>query len=224
MKKINPDNINFYATEKRIKEKVKSKDFKDSVKFLAPILIILLIIVPLIAYLVSLTLPSEDSEQKKIDETFSKEADDYAIKYPIVEILPYIGEGFRIDYGLCENSDNDFCLRVSALSKTLPSAIDFLISLDSYKIEDYSVEFPDFKCPFEASSIDPSSLDFKPLEGNYYGALLSFKNYEDTEMFYRVLAEKTDTSYKIIESPKLFFSFSDFKDIKPTVIEKLNRL
>ena len=208
--------INFYETEKRLKEKIKSSDWKENIKPLVPLLVILLIIVPLLALLVSTLLPSEKSEQQKIDEAVFAEADDYSEKYPIVSLLPYAGEGFRIDYGLCEKEDAEFCLHVSAFSNYLKNARTFLLSLEEYDALEYKIEFPDFLCPFKSSDLNPSELKIKPLEGNYYGAVLDFS--------YRVLLEKSGSSYRVLTEPKLLFSYSDYEKAEKSIIRKLNML
>ncbi len=207
---------NFYETEQRLRAKLAEKDWKEKLKPFLPLLIILLIVVPFLAFLVSTQLPSEDSAQEKIDREIADAADAYQSKYPIIDILPYIGEGFRVDYGLCEKDSSEFCLRVSALSDYLPSARDFLLSLNDYDALDYKIEFPDFLCPFKASSLDVSDLTLEPLEGNYYGAVLDFS--------FRVLLEKSGSSYKILSEPKLLYSYSDFKNIEKSTIRKLNML
>ena len=208
--------MNFYETEKRLKEKVKSSDWKEKLKPFLPLLIILLVVIPFLAFLVSTQLPSEDSAQEKLDKEISDAADAYTEKYPIIEILPYIGEGFRVDYGLCEANKSEFCLRVSAFSDYLKNAKDYLLSLKDYDALDYKIEFPDFLCPFSSKDLSPSELTLEPLEGNYYGAVLDFS--------YRVLLEKSGDSYKILSEPKLFFSYSDFKNVEKSIVRKLNML
>ena len=194
-------------------------------KNLLPLLIIfasLLILLPLVIFLIQKTSP-EDAAQQSLDEEIFAEAEDYYKKYPIIELLPYLGDGFRIDYGLCELSENDFCLRVSALSSTLPRAVEFLTSLESYDISDYLVEFPDFICPFDKSSLDPSALELINLENNYYLSTLSYENYEGTKISYKLLLEKSGSSYKILTDPEFIFSLKKYPSLPSSVLTLANK-
>ena len=196
---------------------------KPNFLLLAIIIIVVFLILPIVIYILSSTPSPEDAAQETIDQKIATESNDYSSKYPITSILPHIGEGFRIDYGLCEATTDPFCIRVSALSSGLKNAIDFLLNLDDYDFADYKIEFPDFVSPFSKESIDISSLKPIHLEGNYYGALISFENYEGTTITYRMLLEKTNSSYKILSEPKLLFSYSDL-NLKKSIIAAINHL
>ena len=187
------------------------------------IIVVVFLFLPIVIYILSSTKTPEELAQESLDKQIITESEDYSSKYPITSILPYIGEGFRIDYGLCETTSSPFCIRVSALSSNLKNAIEFLLSLDEYDIADYKVEFPDFVSPFSKNSIDIASINPTKLTDKYYGACLSFENYEGTTIIYHILLEKNNSSFTIISEPKLIFSYDDFK-IDKSIITSLNHL
>ena len=202
---------------------------KNALKATLPLLIILLIVIPLLAFFFLPKESPEDLAQRKLDEKILAEAEDYAEKYPITSILPYVGENFRVDYGLCGNSENilddeNFCLRVSALSSGLNSALLFLTSLENYDIADYSVEFPDFSCPFDASSLDPSSLSLTSLGNNYYLAPLSFENYANTKITYKIILKKSGSSYSFVTSPEFIFTYNKYPSLEKNLLSSANKL
>ncbi len=202
---------------------------KNALKATLPLLIILLIIIPLLAFFFLPKESPEDLAQRELDEKILAEAEDYAEKYPIVSILPYVGENFRVDYGLCEKSENvfndeNFCLRVSALSSSLTSALSFLTSLETYDIANYSVEFPDFSCPFDPSSLGPSALSLTPLGNNYYLAPLSFENYANTKITYKIILKKSGSSYSFVTSPEFIFTYNKYPSLEKNLLSSANEL
>lgn len=202
---------------------------KNALKATLPLLIILLVVIPLLAFFFLPKESPEDLAQRELDEKILAESEDYAEKYPIVSLLPYVGENFRIDYGLCEKSENifdnnNFCLRVSTLSSSLPNALTFLTSLENYDIADYSVEFPDFVCPFNPSSLDPSLLTLTPLENNYYLAPLSFENYSGSKITYKIILKKSGSSYSFVTSPEFIFSYKKYPSLNKNLLLTANKL
>lgn len=48
------------------------------------------------------------------DQAFDEEAAEFYDNYPIISYLPIIGNNYRIDYGVCETMEGDFCIMISA--------------------------------------------------------------------------------------------------------------
>ena len=85
---------------------------------------------------------AEDRDQTVFESELEAEMEAYAIKYPIVESLPIIEHYYRIDYGLCEQSDGEFCLMISARPGYTDEAEILLRSLDGYSSK-YKIEYYD---------------------------------------------------------------------------------
>lgn len=83
-----------------------------------------------------------DRDQMVFESELEAEMEAYAIKYPIVESLPIIEHYYRIDYGLCEQSDGEFCLMISARPGYIDEAEILLRSLDGYSSK-YKIEYYD---------------------------------------------------------------------------------
>lgn len=80
------------------------------------------------------------------DRQFDQEADDYWRKHEFISYLPIVESDYRVDYGECETSNEEFCLMISAdtqeaRDKAVQSLKDIYLNLpNEYPIEYFALE------------------------------------------------------------------------------------
>ncbi len=80
------------------------------------------------------------------DRAYDEEAMAYYEQYPIISHLPIIGDGYRIDYGICEQRDAEFCIMISSNSpEALQRAQVALYNADSSQSGKYPIEYYDLE-------------------------------------------------------------------------------
>ena len=87
---------------------------------------------------------ADTREQIAFESEIEAEMEAYTEEYPIIINLPVIKQNYRIDYGFCEQSDEEFCLMISSRPNYTEEAESFLRNLEGfdnkYKIEYYTCE------------------------------------------------------------------------------------
>lgn len=80
------------------------------------------------------------------DRAYDEEAAAYYEQYPIISHLPIIGDGYRIDYGICEQRDADFCIMISSNSPEARERAQIaLYNADSSQSGKYPIEYYDLE-------------------------------------------------------------------------------
>lgn len=97
---------------------------------------------------------SEDSSLASgvVSEQVAKSAEEYKKKYPIVALLPIFEDFYRIDYGDCQTTDNEFCITISALAGARSTAANRLMGLSGYDPAEYRIEYSQYVNPFGSVS------------------------------------------------------------------------
>ncbi len=80
--------------------------------------------------------------QEAADDEYEAMVEEYLEEYPIATELPIIMVNWRIDYGLCETSDGEFCVMITAVNDEYRNkALEVLRGLENYVEGKYTIEF-----------------------------------------------------------------------------------
>jgi hypothetical protein len=80
--------------------------------------------------------------QEAADDEYEEMVEEYLEEYPIATELPIIMVNWRIDYGLCETSDGEFCVMITAVNDEYRNkALEVLRGLENYEEGKYTIEF-----------------------------------------------------------------------------------
>lgn len=91
-----------------------------------------------------------------VSEQVMKEAEEYAKKYPITSVLPIIEDFYRIDYGECRESSDEFCIFITALAGARSTAANRLMGLSGYDPAKYHIEYQQYVNPFASVGVSAS--------------------------------------------------------------------
>lgn len=82
--------------------------------------------------------------QEEADDEYEAMFQEYIDMYPIAMNLPVIEENWRIDYGLCETSDGEFCVMITGSTEEYQKeALEALTQLEFYEENKYTIEYFD---------------------------------------------------------------------------------
>lgn len=101
--------------------------------------------------------PEDDSiATGVISEQVTQSAEEYTKKYPITSILPIFEDFYRIDYGLCQATDDEFCIFITALAGARSTAANRLMGLSGYDPAEYHIEYQQYVNPFGSVLASPN--------------------------------------------------------------------
>jgi hypothetical protein len=101
--------------------------------------------------------PEDDSiAAGVVSEKVNQESEEYVKKYPIASALPIFEDFYRIDYGLCKATDDEFCIFITALAGARSTAANRLMGLSGYDPAEYHIEYQQYVNPFGSVSASPN--------------------------------------------------------------------
>ena len=188
-------------------------------------------------------------QQEVYDKTYNQDASAYEEKYPIVADLPSTGRDWSLNYGVCSDG-RPFCIFISSSDGAYTYALEYLSTINdhTYNLADYNFEFTDYNNPFPdrtgATSASTADLLSQATNGiqtasviktdctddnsycvgfiSYYNA--EYNNPDEGDLdFYRVLMQRSGSTWKIISPTVLIFSASDHPDLPGSVLTLANQ-
>lgn len=112
---------------------------------------VLIIVIIIVAVIINATQSQSDDgayteqeeiAQEDIDDEYEAMYEEYIDKYPIAMELPIIEKDWRIDYGICETIEGEFCLMITGeTEENRETALEALRHLEYYEENKYSIEF-----------------------------------------------------------------------------------
>ncbi len=89
---------------------------------------------------------AEGGAEYASDREFDEDANEYWEKYPIISYLPIIENTYRIDYGECETSEDEFCIMISANTQAARErALRDLYNAESNFSGKYKIEYFEYE-------------------------------------------------------------------------------
>lgn len=93
--------------------------------------------------------PEDDSIASSIvSKQVEENAEEYLKEYPIVAELPIIEDFYRIDYGYCNETDDEFCILITSLGGARTTAANRLMGISGYDAAKYRIEYMQYVNPF----------------------------------------------------------------------------
>lgn len=94
-------------------------------------------------------------------------AEEFAKKYAISAVLPIFEDFYRIDYGECHETAEEFCIYITSLAGARTTASNRLMGLSGYDAAEYRIEYLQYFNPFIATAVAPNAVgeDISDLAG-----------------------------------------------------------
>ena len=101
--------------------------------------------------------PEDDSIATGIvSEQVDQGAEAYVKKYPITSVLPIYEDYYRIDYGFCTATNDEFCIFITSLAGARSTAANRLMGLSGYDPAEYHIEYQQYVNPFASVEVFPN--------------------------------------------------------------------